>query len=381
MYALTTRVMRNVGDDLIHVRGRRLIEHVAPHAELTVIRGSEPLSASLSAAQIAQLQGIVVPGGPGARRELDKIYPFLQEAEQRNIPVCFMGVGARFFPGWPSMTRHDLIDPVSAARLRHISRAVPIGVRDHITQRVLKDVGVPAQVNGCPAWYSIPHLNQRPALPKTLSRVVISTPNELRFIPQCLGLLRATRALLPSASIAVAFHQGIRTSIAADSAANEEIARVAKSLGFEIVEIAADASKLSVYEDCDLHLGYRVHAHIFLASLRKPTYLLAEDSRGLGVLQSLGGLGLIAWNELAELELPRRVLLRARAETLALPDSRVAEWLSLTLERDLDLGFPHVELAARIIDESFRTRMAPFIQRVFEHSSPSLPSASPEIDV
>jgi hypothetical protein len=364
MYALSTRVIRNVGDDLIHVRGRRIIEHVAPHAELVVVKGSEPLASSLSAAQIATLQAIVVPGGPGARRKLDEIYPFLQEAEQRNIPVHFMGVGARFFPGWPGMTR-ELIDPVSAARLRHVGRVVPIGVRDHITQHVLKDVGVPAQVNGCPAWYSIPHLNQRPALPRELSRVAISTPNELRFFPQCLGLLRTTRALLPSARVVVASHQGVRSPLAAVTAGHEEIVRVAKSLGFEIAEIAADASKLTIYEDCDAHIGYRVHAHIFFSSLRKPTYLLAEDSRGLGVLQSLGGLGLIAWNEIAELEAPRRVLLRARAQTLALPSAHVAEWLSLTLERELDLGFPHVELASRIIDESFRTRMAPFVRRAF----------------
>lgn len=364
MYALITRANRNVGDDLIHVRGRRIVEHVAPNTQLVVAKGFGLLSASLSSAQIDQLEGVIVPGGPGARRDIDKIYPFLKEAEQRRLPVYFMGVGSRFFPASLSAGR-SLLDPTSVARLQHVSGALPIGVRDHITQRVLVKAGVAAQLNGCPAWYSLPHLNQRPALPKTLSRIAFTTPADLRFVPQCLELMRSTRALLPSARVLVGFHHGLEGQNPADGDANQEIARLARTLGFEVADLAGSSEKLSVYHDCDAHLGYRVHAHIFFSSLRKPTYLIAEDSRGLGVLHTLGGVGLVAWNELAEHEVSRRVLLRAHPSSLALPDARVAEWLALTLERELDLGFPNVELAARIIDESFRTRMAPFVERIF----------------
>ena len=39
---------------------------------------------------------------------------------------------------------------------------------------------------------------------------------------------------------------------------------------------------------CDLHIGFRVHAHIYNLSKRNRSILLEEDGRGAGVNQSLG---------------------------------------------------------------------------------------------
>lgn len=363
MYALVTRAIRNVGDDLIHQRGRRLIEHVAPHAQLAPIQGWLPLSASLGAAEIAQLEGIIVPGGPGARQHLERTYPFLEEAAARDIPVAFLGVGSRFFPGTLGVGR-DLLTPDSTERLRALSARTPIGVRDHLTARVLRGAGVSAQINGCPAWYSVPHLGARPPLPSRIERVAFTPPADMLFLQQCLGVLRALPSIVPGARVLVGFHHGVVTDDAATTAANHTLVEASRALGFEVADLSADSAKLKVYEDCDLHVGYRVHAHIFFSSLRKPTFLIAEDSRGVGVLQTLCGAGTIAWNELAEHAVSRRALMRTRREALALPAARIAETLELTLERELDQGFPHVETAARIIDATFHSSMAPFIQRV-----------------
>jgi hypothetical protein len=363
MYALVTRALRNVGDDLIHQRGRRLIEHAAPGVELTPIKGWLRLAESLDAAQIARLAGIIVPGGPGARRDLSRVYPFLEDAAARRIPVAFLGVGSRFFPGTLAMGRAHL-DRASIDQLRELGRHAPIGVRDHLTEYVLKDAGVAAQVNGCPAWYSVPHLETRPPLPTRLDRIALTPPADLLFFPQCLELMRTLHGLLPSARVVVGFHHGVATDDGAVTAANERVVAECRALGFEVADLSADSAKLKVYEDCDLHVGYRVHAHIFFSSLRKPTFLLAEDSRGVGVLDTLAGTGMIAWNELAEHELSRLAASRARPELLALPHHRVAAWLELSLARELSQGFPRVETAARIIDTTYRTMMAPFIRRV-----------------
>lgn len=363
MYALVTRALRNVGDDLIHQRGRRLIEHVAPGVELTPIKGWLRLGESLDAGQVARLAGILVPGGPGTRRDLGRVYPFLEDAAARRIPVAFLGVGSRFFPGTLGAGRARL-DRATIDTLRELGRHATIGVRDHLTQRLLRSAGVPAQVNGCPAWYSIPHLETRPPLPTAIDRLAFTPPADLLFFPQCLELMRATRGLLPSARVLVGFHHGVVTDDAAVTAANQRLVAECRALGFEIADFTADSARLAVYEDCDLHLGYRVHAHIYFSSLRKPTFLLAEDSRGLGVLQTLSGVGIAAWNELAEHELSRRALARARPELLALPHRRITEWLELALDRELSQGFPRVETAARIIDATYRTMMAPFIRRV-----------------
>lgn len=44
------------------------------------------------------------------------------------------------------------------------------------------------------------------------------------------------------------------------------------------------------YSKSDLHVGYRVHAHILASSISKPSILIAEDGRGKGLYQVIGGL-------------------------------------------------------------------------------------------
>jgi hypothetical protein len=46
----------------------------------------------------------------------------------------------------------------------------------------------------------------------------------------------------------------------------------------------------------DLHVGYRVHTNIYFLSHRKPSILIAEDSRGKGLLDTLGGVGVVGYD-------------------------------------------------------------------------------------
>jgi hypothetical protein len=44
----------------------------------------------------------------------------------------------------------------------------------------------------------------------------------------------------------------------------------------------------------DLHVGFRVHSHVFSLSQRKTSLLIAEDSRGIGQVQAMGGVAVSA---------------------------------------------------------------------------------------
>ncbi len=46
----------------------------------------------------------------------------------------------------------------------------------------------------------------------------------------------------------------------------------------------------------DLHIGYRVHTNIYFLSHRKPSILITEDSRGKGLLDTLGCVGAIGYD-------------------------------------------------------------------------------------
>ena len=46
---------------------------------------------------------------------------------------------------------------------------------------------------------------------------------------------------------------------------------------------------IDLYSNCDLHIGYRVHAHVFMTSIKKPSILIKEDGRGEGMSEVIEG--------------------------------------------------------------------------------------------
>ena len=59
-------------------------------------------------------------------------------------------------------------------------------------------------------------------------------------------------------------------------------------MSINIVDITGSVEGFKVYDDCDLHIGFRVHAHIYNLSNRHLSILIEEDGRGAGVNEALG---------------------------------------------------------------------------------------------
>jgi predicted regulator of Ras-like GTPase activity (Roadblock/LC7/MglB family) len=60
--------------------------------------------------------------------------------------------------------------------------------------------------------------------------------------------------------------------------------------GWRAISVADGLDRFEkVYSEADLHLGYRVHSHIFSLSNRSASILVNEDTRGVGQVQTLGG--------------------------------------------------------------------------------------------
>lgn len=53
---------------------------------------------------------------------------------------------------------------------------------------------------------------------------------------------------------------------------------------------------------------------------------------------------------------------------IAAPDAEIGTWLELSLQREQELGFPHLEQSAVAIDHAFHSRMRPFILGLFGRS-------------
>jgi hypothetical protein len=100
-----------------------------------------------------------------------------------------------------------------------------------------------------------------------------------------------------NADVAVAFHHSLDPNYLKTVdprknlyKKNVEFSKWLDSKKIEYIDISGSAEKLiESYSKVDLHIGYRVHAHIFMSSISKPSILLSEDGRGAALKEVLGG--------------------------------------------------------------------------------------------
>lgn len=102
-----------------------------------------------------------------------------------------------------------------------------------------------------------------------------------------LELILHLKQKLPNSDIKVIFHRGMGEQSSYPDEYKRMLASL-DSLRVEYVNIAGSSQGFSIYDNCDLHIGYRGHAHIYNLSQRNISILIEEDGRGAGVNEALG---------------------------------------------------------------------------------------------
>jgi hypothetical protein len=113
------------------------------------------------------------------------------------------------------------------------------------------------------------------------------------------------------------------------------------------------------YSETDMHIGYRVHAHILRLSLNKPSILVAEDGRGRALQSFLGASVLSAGNTKPLAGRLNRLLARVEASNCFGVDrgaksiSAVAQEVVAILENEVTAGFPRSRQAVVAKNEAY----------------------------
>ncbi|QIM19318.1 polysaccharide pyruvyl transferase family protein [Leucobacter coleopterorum] len=291
--ALTHGAKKNVGDYLIHSRARKLWKHLAPEVDLFSVPRWEAAALPLDA------QSLILCGGPGfTPRMVEGVFPIVKTALERDIPISGLALGWQGLPkrnpGSFAMTAR------SVATLRSIANSgAPISVRDDVTQDIARQFGIDTIRTGCSAWYSIPDLGRTP-LPTSESpqTIVYTTPAQPSNTRESIAIMRALRRKFRGARLIASFHRGIRPDVQTTKKQSAPLiaqAAAARVLGFEVRDVSYDLSKIDFYRESDLHIGYRVHAHLDYVSRRMPSILISEDGRGFGQTETLHGKNHVLW--------------------------------------------------------------------------------------
>jgi len=295
-YIILGGALKNVGDFLIAKRTRELLEFHKPGAQFLELNRYEDLSGKLEL--VNQSNAVILAGGPGYLPNMyPKTFRLTPNLDDIKAPLIALGMG------WYGTVGDDLDVNTyrfsSGARklLQRLSRDFAyLGTRDYLTEKVLQRHGVQnTLMTGCPAWYDVNYVQKPYELDSTVKSVAFSTPAAYRYQEQSLLVMDLIKKHYPDAKLYCTFHRGIdsdRYTKKSRSNFFNHMADYAKRLGFECIDLAYDAANMGIYDRCDLHIGYRVHAHIYCLSHFRKTILLEEDGRGRGANEALGTVSL-----------------------------------------------------------------------------------------
>ncbi len=336
MYLLLHRARRNAGDALIFERGRRLIEAFRPGIPITVAEGWRPLRDQLPDATLRAVRAVVVVGGPGYGNGLPGRYPLGLDA-QHDPPLIFLALGSAVTPGTPRQLERFRFDRPSHDFLASIAaRSHALGARDELTARMLAANGFErVLMTGDPAWYDLDHIDRTVHTPTRIARLAFTPPANPIYFDQAVRLAHAIADRFPAAATTVVHHRGIQRPFSA----------VARSLRWAEADITGSADGFAVFDSVDVHIGYRLHAHLYALSHGRPSYLVTEDSRGTGMSLTLGQLGVPGFDERADGPLHRLAMqhLPRLANAYRSPTQR--------LGRPISMAFRMPDIAASLLDQ------------------------------
>ena len=342
MLVVLSGILKNVGDALITDRTLALLRHVLPDEELVVLPRGIPLDEN--AELVGRARGVVIAGGPGINAHMwPDVYPLFHDPgsfKRLDTKLHFLGVGWFDTPGDVEALDRFRFMPLVQAFLEYSRGFATWTTRDLQSAKVLRRAGMDATVTGCPVWYDLRHTGERFTPPECIRRIVFTTPQSPMYPQQAIAALQVVREAFPAADIVTAFHRGIepdRYTSEDESRRLRWMADMAWKVGTEVRDVSYELDRIAFYDDCDLHVGYRVHGHLRFLAARKPSILLEEDGRGGGFTQVLGAPAAQAWRYAND----EHTKIAARED--------IPEWLAGQLA---DFDYEACENAVRVIDDT-----------------------------
>lgn len=309
--AVLSGAIKNAGDFLIKERCKKILEFVYKDCEVIEFAINYSLERDLD--EINSQDLLIVPGGPVSRNEYPKCIPLVPDLTKITTPMIGIGLGwYGKLDNLKEIYSYHFVDK-TIDYLHKLQNGNAISCRDWHTVRVMRNNGMgKAIMTGCPAWYDLDYVDLigfKNNLSIPYKKICISDPAREENKKFILPLIEYLQKKYPDCKLHYVFHRGIEK----DSLTNKKVGNSNKALkqqlekqSINVHDISYSVDGMSIYNDCDLHIGFRVHAHIYNLSHRTPTILIEEDGRGSGVNQALGLEGISA-HENAGSSCPLRV--------------------------------------------------------------------------
>lgn len=289
-YIVLSGAKKNVGDFLIEESSLKLLKYFKPNYNFHKYYYWDNLSTVLK--EVNQSEGIIMMGGPSFTRKMyPHEIPLVSDLKKLHVPIYTLGLGWKGIPG-DKFTVENFQYPENTKRfIKKIAEYAPLSCREIYTVQNLENQGIKNTIlTGCPVLFEPEYVGKQFKIPEKISRVVFTPAQNLIFHQQTIQLMEKLRETLPDAEIICSFHRGIEAdqyTTRNESVKLKEKAQKAQNLEMKVIDASYSTQKIDFYKHCDIHIGYRVHAHLYFLRNRIPSLLLHEDGRGAGFSETL----------------------------------------------------------------------------------------------
>lgn len=288
----------NAGDFLIVKRTKEILKYIYPNCSFIEIARNKSLTPYL--AKINEADALIIAGGPAY---LPNVYPDtiplvddLSQIKTKIVPVGLGWYGEELNEQY-IYTKYKFTDKTKELLKRLEKDAHSLSCRDYYSCRVLHaNAFANITFTGCPAWYDVKYLDKVDAKEfhkENIKKICVSDPAVSQNIGQLKLLIQYLHKTFHQAEISVVFHREENDS---NYQKTEQELKALYGDKVNCYNISYSAEGFSIYDDCDLHVGFRVHAHIYNLSHRNLSVLIEEDGRGAGVNEALSLPRITAYN-------------------------------------------------------------------------------------
>ncbi|WP_067724757.1 polysaccharide pyruvyl transferase family protein [Oceanobacillus damuensis] len=287
---------------------------------------------------------------------------YVKLAVRHNMPFYAIGAGWSQYPGTVSQSKSLKLDPIEKGTFKKLfnqkSVANRISCRDIYTENVLKGNGISCYgTTGDLGLFDTDFLGLPFKHPNKIKNIAVSMPHNIHHRSKAYEIAMKLKKRY-SCNVKLVFHGyfGKLGSLLPKDWLDGQI---------QIIDLAGGAEKLNYYDKIDLHVGFRLHAHIWFLRTRKPSLLIAEDGRGTGHLATVNGLGYSAVpnfvSSLAEF-LPEQINGWRKYLSEIPPSDDVYKML----DNEINSGFDRTKNSLKIIDHLWKVKMKPFLNTIAE---------------
>lgn len=310
-FTILTGSKSNAGDFLIKYRAKQLFKKLRPDREIIDFNAWEEFDEE-KLKVVNESKALILLGGPSLQKNMrPNIYKMRKNLDDIKVSIVSMGIGWKSISGnWSDTYNYSLTQDSMELLERINNSGYQSSVRDYHTLNTIRFKGFENfLMTGCPAYYDLDFLGKEFSN-QTIKKVAFSLGVSFIESPSMKKLMKDNilqcKDYFSHQEFEVVFHHSLNreTFLSTHNATSEhvkrhnEFANWLESQNIRYTDISGSAENLmNYYSTVDLHIGYRVHAHIFMNSISKFSILISEDGRAKATKDVIGGIVLDGFRE------------------------------------------------------------------------------------